>query len=93
MSDWAGKWPAEPRGPHPEVGDRVIFGKHRGTVIDAWRSPRGFEREGEWHVRVQLDRGAKVTCKAHQLRLKSRRPRALPSDEGREEFATPPSRQ
>ena len=58
-------------------GDRVRHGRNHGTVLNTWRSPRGFDRPGEDFVRVRLDRGAAVTCRATELKLvQTKLPRA-----------------
>lgn len=68
MSNWANKWPPDPVRPRIRTGDRVRFQRRRGTVADSWRSPRGYEREGEEFLRIVLDNGIKLTCKASEVR-------------------------
>lgn len=72
MSDWRKPWPETnepPRYRPPRKRTRVRFREFRGTVIDTWRSPRGFDNEGEWWARVQLDRGPRITVLAKRLEV------------------------
>jgi hypothetical protein len=69
VSDWATKWPRDPvRRRAYQRGDRVKFRRKRGTVVDAWRGGDSFTRPGVDYLRVELDNGMTLSCKAQDVR-------------------------
>ncbi len=62
----------EHRPPEPvrriQEGDRVVFGRVQGTVVQTRRSGDGFTVVGEDWLYVELDNGMKVTCKTSDVK-------------------------
>jgi len=46
----------------------VRFRRHAGTVVHSWRSPGAFTFSGQEWLRVELDNGMALTCRALEVR-------------------------
>ncbi len=67
MTDAMREWMAHRPPPSADQfrpGDRVRFRRHYGIVLRAWRGGDGFTSVGETWLRIELDNGKRLECRA-----------------------------